>query len=163
MAVDREFLRNANLFPAVKIVLEKLINVLDAAPFIADVTASAAELNILDGATVTFAELNTAADQSAQTETLTADGAISVLKRITKLADTGTGAYTLAAPDATLLGMTKLIEMTTDNGDVTVDLTNVVGTPAAETTATFSAVGQMLVLTAGVSKWLYVNTTAALS
>jgi hypothetical protein len=59
--------------------------------------------------------------------------------------------------------MTKLIEMTTDNGDVTVDLTNVVGTPAAETTATFSAVGQMLVLTAGVSKWLYVNTTAALS
>lgn len=110
----------------------------------------------------TAAELNTAADQSAQTETLTADGAISVTKRITKIADTGTGAYTLAAPDATLLGMVKIIEMTVDNGDITVALANVDGA-AANTTATFANVGEHIVLVAGVSKWLYLNGTATLS
>jgi len=125
-------------------------------------TGTAAELNILTGATVTAAELNTAADQSVQTETLTADGAISVTKRITKLEDTGTGAYTLAAPNAALLGMVKLIEMTVDNGDVTLALTNVDGA-APGTTATFNDAGDHIALVAGVSKWLYLNGTATLS
>jgi hypothetical protein len=125
-------------------------------------TSSSAELNILTGATVTAAELNTAADQSAQTELLVADGAVSVTKRITKIEDTGTGSYTLAAPNAALLGMVKLIEMTADNGDITLALTNVDGA-AGNTTATFNTVGQHVALVAGVSKWLYLNGTASLS
>lgn len=113
--------------------------------------------------TATTAELNTAADQSAQTETLTADGAISVLLRNTKIADTGTGAYTLAAPNAALLGFVKTIEMTADNGVVTLPLTNVVGVPNGDNTATFDDVGDVLVLVAAAGKWVYVNATATLS
>ena len=39
-------------------------------------TLDVGELNILDGVTATAAELNISSDQSAQTETLTADGAM---------------------------------------------------------------------------------------
>ena len=113
--------------------------------------------------TATTAELNTAADVSDQTETLTADGAISVTKRITNLADTGTGAFTLAAPNAALLGSVKLIQMTADNGAVTVALDNVIGVPSGDTLATFDDVGDSLVLVAGASAWIYVNATATLS
>jgi hypothetical protein len=103
------------------------------------VNSTAAELNLLD--------------LSAQTETVTAAGAASVTKRVTKLDSTIAGfALTLAAPDATMLGQVKVIAMTVDNGDVTLALTNVQGGTAA-TTATWSAVGQELVLVAGVSKW----------
>ncbi len=111
------------------------------------------------GATV--AELN-ATDISAQTETLTADGAISVLKTFTKLEDTGTGAYTLAAPDASMVGRLKVIEMTVDNGAVTLALTNVTGHTAE--TATFDDVGDNLVLIGGAAtKWIYVAATATLA
>lgn len=121
------------------------LNILDG------VTASAAELNITDGLLATTAELNTAADVSAQTETITS-GAISVLKRITKIEFPGTGAATLAAPDASMLGHVKVITMTADNGDVTLALTNVNGGSAA-TTCTFNDVNDALVLVAGVNKW----------
>lgn len=100
----------------------------------------------------TFAEINTASDLSAQTETIAAAGAVSVLKRITKVALVGAGAITLAAPDATMLGYVKILEMTADNGDVTMALTNVDGGSAA-TTCTFNDVGDALILVAGVSKW----------
>jgi hypothetical protein len=111
------------------------------------------------GATV--AELN-ATDISAQTETLTADGAVSVVKTFTKLADTGTGAYTLAAPDASMLGRLKVIEMTTDNGDCTLACTNVTGHTGE--TATFNDVGDNLVLVGGAAgKWIYVSATATLA
>jgi hypothetical protein len=110
----------------------------------------------------TAAEINLAADVSAQTETLTADGAISVVKRFTKLADTGTGAYTLAAPDASMVGAVKVIEMTTDNGDCTLALTNVTGHTTE--TATFNDVGDNLVLVGGAAgKWIYVAATATLA
>jgi hypothetical protein len=100
----------------------------------------------------TAAEINTAADLSAQTETIAGAGALSVLKRISKLALVGAGAVTLAAPDATMLGYVKTITMTTDNGDVTLSLANVNGGSAA-TTCTFNDVNDALVLVAGVNKW----------
>lgn len=106
------------------------------------VTASAAEINKLD--------------TSAETETITS-GAISVLKRITYL-DTTAGAtlYTLAAPNASMLGLVKVISFAVDNGDATLTLTNVQGGSAA-TTCTWSAVGQELVLVAGATKWNVVS------
>jgi hypothetical protein len=115
------------------------------------VTSSAAELNILDGATVTAAELN-ALDVSAQVQTLAAAGAVSTTLLNTKLALVGAGAVTLAAPDASVYGRVKTIEMTVDNGDVTLALTNVQG-GSAGATATFGAVNDCLVLVAGTSKW----------
>jgi len=111
----------------------------------------AAELGILNGATVTTAELNTL-DASANVETLIAAGAVSVTLTNSKLALVGAGAVTLAAPGAAMLGRTKTIEMTVDNGDVTLALTNVLGGTAG-TTATFSAIGQMLVLVGGATAW----------
>lgn len=105
----------------------------------------------LVGLTASIAELNLL-DLSAQTETITT-GAISVVKRITKL-DTTAGAtlFTLAAPDATMLGQVKVINFSVDNGDATLALTNVQG-GSAGTLATFANVGDELVLVAGVSKW----------
>ena len=105
--------------------------------------------------TATAAELNLA-DVSAQTETVAAAGAISVIKKVTKLALSGAGAVTLAAPDASMLGVVKHIEMTADNGDVTLALTNVAG-QSSGTTATFNDVGDSLTLVGGVSTWKVVG------
>lgn len=114
-----------------------------------------AEADILDGATVTTNELNKL-DISAETETITT-GAISVTKKITNL-DTTAGAtlYTLAAPDASMLGHIKVIHFLTDNGDATLTLTNVQGGSAA-TTCTWANAGEDLVLVGGVSKWNVVS------
>ena len=117
------------------------------------VTSSAAELNITDGLTATTAELNQIADISAYQETIAAAGALSITARVSKLALVGAGAVTIAAPDATCLGYIKLIEMSADNGDVTLALTNVVG-QSSGTTATFNDVTDQLVLIAGVNKWI---------
>ena len=116
------------------------------------IDATPAELNLLD--------------LSAQTETITTAGAASVVKRITKIDNTvgGAGAITLAVPNAAMLGQVKVIEMAVDNGDITLALTNVVGCPAGTTTtATFAAVGESLVLVAGVAKWIYVGASATLT
>jgi len=88
-------------------------------------------------------------------QTLIAAGAASITIPTTKLALVGAGAVTLAAPGATMLGQTKVIEMTTDNGDVTLSLANATGGTAA-TTCTWSAVNQALVLVAGTNKWYVV-------
>lgn len=105
------------------------------------------------GFSATATEIDTVADQSAQTETVAAAGPASVTKRNTKLDSTsGTFALTLAAPDSTMLGLVKQIEMTVDGGDVTLALTNVQGGSAA-TTATFADVNDSLLLVAGTSKW----------
>jgi hypothetical protein len=111
--------------------------------------ASGAEVQV----TATPAELNLL-DLSAQTETIDSGVDVSVTKRITKIDNTtsGAGAITLAAPDATMLGQVKIIEMTVDGGDVTLSLANVDGGTAG-TTATFDAVGKSLILIGGVSKW----------
>lgn len=105
--------------------------------------------------TATGAEINTL-DLSANTVTTTGAGALAVTNSIDYLALTGAGAVTLAAPDATMIGKIKVIEMTVDNGDVTLALTNVQGGSAA-TTCTWSAVGQALVLVGGLTKWNVVS------
>ena len=112
-----------------------------------DVTAA------LSGLTATADELNKN-DVSLQAETVVKSGVASVTKLNTKInSTTGAGAITLAAPDSSVYGMVKTIEMTVDGGDITLALTEVVGGTAV-TTATFSAVGQVLVLLASTSKWI---------
>lgn len=120
------------------------------------VTSSAAELNITDGLTATAAEINQVTDISAYQETITAAGALSITARVSKLALVGAGAVTLAAPDATCLGYIKLIEMSSDNGDVTLSLANCIG-QSSGTTATFNDVTDQLVLVAGVNKWIVIK------
>jgi len=107
----------------------------------------------IGGVTVasTAAELNLN-DVSAQTETVIGAGAVSIALRLTKLALVGAGAVTLAVPGAGMLGVVKVITMTADNGDVTLELTNVTG-QSAGAVATFNDVGDALVLVGGVSKW----------
>lgn len=107
----------------------------------------------------TYEEINLSSDVSAQTETVVAAGAVSVTKRITNLALVGAGAVTLAAPDASMLGSVKIITMTVDNGDVTLDLTNVTG-QSSGTGVTFDAVGDSLILVGGVSKWHVIGEAA---
>ena len=102
------------------------------------------------------AEINQVADISDYQETVIAAGALSIIKRVSKLELSGAGAVTLAAPDATCLGYVKLIEMSADNGDVTLALTNVVG-QSSGTTATFNDVRDQLVLVAGVDKWIVIK------
>lgn len=106
------------------------------------VTAVATELNKLD--------------TSLQQETITGAGALNPALRISRLALSGAGAVTLAAPDSSMMGLTKIIEMTEDNGDVTLALTNVQGGTAA-TTCTWANVGETLALVAGISKWTVVG------
>lgn len=115
----------------------------------------AAATDTITGLTATAAELNLN-DVSAQTEDLTT-GAISVVKKITKL-DTTAGAelFTLAAPDASMYGITKVISLAADNGDATLTLTNVQGGSAA-TTCTWANAGEDLVLVGGLSKWNVVS------
>lgn len=103
------------------------------------------------GATST--EIDQFNDVSAYQESILAAGALTITKKYSGLALVGAGAVTLAAPGATMLGQTKTIEMTADNGDVTLALTNVEG-QSSGTTATFNDVGDGLVLIALASKWL---------
>lgn len=104
----------------------------------------------------TSAEIDRFNDVSAYQESILAAGALSVSKAYSNLSLVGAGAVTLAAPDGTMLGKVKLIEMVTDNGDVTLALTNVVG-QSSGTTATFNDAGDQLVLLAAASKWIVIK------
>jgi hypothetical protein len=115
-----------------------------------EIFATARELNLNRGQTATAAEVNLS-DVSYQTETITS-GAISVRRRITKIAFPGAGAATLAAPDPSMLGAIKVVVMSVDNGDVTLSLTNVTGGSAA-TTCTFNDINDTLTLVGGLNKW----------
>jgi len=105
------------------------------------------------GLTSSVTELNKS-DVSAQSETIDSGVAASVLVKNTKIDNTttGAGAITLDVPDASMLGLIKTIEMTVDNGNVTLALTNVQG-GSDTTTATFADVNDCLVLVGGTSKW----------
>jgi hypothetical protein len=107
--------------------------------------------NTVTGATPT--ELDQFNDVSAYQESILAAGALSVTKVYSGLSLVGAGAVTLAAPDASMLGKTKMIQMVADNGDVTLALTNVVGQTSG-TTATFNDVADSLTLIAGATKWI---------
>lgn len=109
------------------------------------------------GAAITSAtgtEISQQCDQSDQTETLSANGAIAVNKRITQLATSGAGACTIATPAAVMIGLVKVIAMTVDNGDVTLANTNIAGYPSG-TTATFGDVGDTMILVGGTTKWIF--------
>jgi hypothetical protein len=132
------------------------------------VTATATEINKLDGATVTAAQLafgSTAAeidaicDASASTETRTGAGAISISTAYTSLVTTGADALTLAAPGASSIPRIKVIHMTTDGGDGTLASTNIVGQSSGTTSITFNDAGDYLVLVAvpGLNKWAVVK------
>lgn len=108
------------------------------------------------GLTATSAEISQLNDVSVYQETISAAGALSATKVVSKLAVVSGGAVTLAVPDASMYGQLKTIEMTTDDGDVTLALTNVVG-QSSGTTATFDAVGDALVLMAAFDKWIVVK------
>jgi len=108
------------------------------------------ELDLNRGQTATAAEVNLN-DVSFQTETITS-GAISTIRRMTKIEFPGAGAATLAVPDASMFGAIKVIVMSVDNGAVTLALTNITGGSAA-TTATFNNVNDTLTLVGGLNKW----------
>jgi hypothetical protein len=52
-----------------------------------------------------------------------------------------------------MLGRVKVIEMTADDGDVTIELNHVEG-GSEDFLATFDDVGETLVLVAGTAKWI---------
>ncbi len=127
------------------------------------VTSTAAELNKLDGATVTAAQLafaSTAAeidarnDDSAMVDTRTGAGAIAVTTAYTALVTTGADALTLAVP--TKPAFIKVIKMTTDGGDGTLASTNIVGQSSGTTSITFNDAGDTLVLCSDTvsGKWV---------
>jgi len=125
------------------------INIADpgvAASFVAQSTLalSLAEVDILQGATLTTTELNRL-DDSAEIETVIAAGAASTTKFNTNLAVVSGGAVTLDVCPATMVGKIKTIRMSSDDGDVTIALTNVQG-GTQTTTATFDAVSEELIL-----------------
>lgn len=127
------------------------VGVFSAASGTLGLTAPAINGGTALGATST--ELDQLNDVSAYQESIVAAGALSVTKVYSGLAVASGGAVTLAAPSATMLGQQKTIEMTTDDGDVTLALTNVVG-QSSGTTATFNDAGDALVLLGLSSKWL---------
>jgi hypothetical protein len=114
-------------------------------------TSIATKQDALTGATT--AEIDRFNDVSAYQEAIIAAGALTTTRKYSGLALVGAGAVSLAVPPATMLGQIKVIEMVTDNGDVTLSLANVVGGSAA-TTCTFNDAGDQLVLIAGASKWI---------
>lgn len=105
------------------------------------------------GVGATQSELDQFNDVSAYQESIVLAGALSVTKKYSGLAIPTGGAVTLAAPAASMLGQIKEIEMTLDDGDVTLALTNVVG-QSSGTTATFNDAGDQLVLIAAAAKWI---------
>lgn len=113
----------------------------------------------VDTLNATMSELNAVADVSANTETRTGAGAISISTLYTSLVTTGANALTLAAPGAASLPRLKVIHMTTDGGDGTLASTNIVGQSSGSTSITFNDAGDYLVLVSipGLNKWSVVK------
>jgi hypothetical protein len=101
-----------------------------------------------DGKELDLSKINS----ELSSEVIIAAGALDLTKKVSSLELASTGAITLAAPTEDVIGDIKVIQMTADNGDVTLALTNVQGGTAAST-ATFDAVNETLILIAGKNKW----------
>jgi len=101
---------------------------------------------------------------SPKKQVLNAAGAIDLDARSVELnVASGTFAVTLAAPTADQAGLTKEIHMVDDTGtNVTLALTNVVNA-SGNTTATFDAEGEYLVVVAVADVWVLLASSAALS
>lgn len=110
---------------------------------------------ITSGATAT--EINTRCDDSAMVDTRTGAGAISVTTAYTALVTTAADTITLAAPSKP--AFIKVIKMTTDGGDGTLAMTNIINALGAETTSiTFDDVNDVVVLVsdAASGKWVLI-------
>lgn len=122
------------------------------------VTASTAELNILDGVTATAAEINTAADKAAQT--LTDDGAITNKNGVVVLNKAGVIAATLANPTATTddYKMMTILSLTAQAHTVTV--TGGFGNGGTgKDVATFAgAIGDCMTIMAYQGYWYVIGT-----
>lgn len=110
------------------------------------VSATAAELNILDGVTATAAELNLAADVSAWTQELTASGAITAGKRMIEL-NHATVVIAATAAAGIFAGQLVTFKDTSASGTAahTVTLTGATFN-GTNTIATFNAPGEELVV-----------------
>lgn len=121
------------------------------------VTATAEELNVLDGITASTSELNDN-DISARTQVITAAGAINLDARYVSITGptSSTYAVTLAAP--TRPGIVKVIEMvaTTSTNAVTLALTNVIG-GTASSSASFDAAREILILVSAGDRWVVIK------
>lgn len=107
---------------------------------------------ITSGATNT--EINARADDSAMVETIAAAGALAPALAVSQLALAGAGAVTLAVP--TKPAFIKVVKMTTDNGDVTLAMTNIVGNlVGVNTTITFNDVGDSVTLCSDIATGLW--------
>ena len=117
-----------------------------------EITASADEINLLDGVTATAAELNLN-DKEAQT--MTADGAITIKNGIVKLNKAGVLAATLANPTDVTDDGKRLTILALQAQANTVTVTGGFGNGGAgEDVATFSgAIGDNLNLIASGGFW----------
>lgn len=117
-----------------------------------EITASADEINVLDGVTATTAELNLN-DKEAQT--MTADGAITIKNGIVKLNKAGVLAATLANPTDVTDDGKRLTILALQAQANTVTVTGGFGNGGAgEDVATFSgAIGDNLNLIASGGFW----------
>ena len=117
-----------------------------------EITASADEINLLDGVTATTAELNLN-DKEAQT--MTADGAITIKNGIVKLNKAGVLAATLANPTDVTDDGKRLTILALQAQANTVTVTGGFGNGGAgEDVATFSgAIGDNLNLIASGGFW----------
>ena len=96
-------------------------------------------------------------DDSAEVESVLAAGAVSTTKFNTNLNVASGGAVTLDVCPASMVGKIKTIRMATDDGDVTIALTNVQGGTAG-TTATFDDIGEELILVGSAGgKWTVIK------
>ncbi len=105
----------------------------------------------------TATEIDARCDDSAMVDTRTGAGAISVTTAYTALVTTGADTITLAAPSKP--AFTKVIKMTTDGGDGTLAMTNIINALGAETTSiTFNDVNDVIVLVsdAASGKWILI-------
>jgi hypothetical protein len=92
-------------------------------------------------------------------ETILVAGAVSASNPVSYLSGaSGSYAVTLAAPDASMIGKTKLIEYTVGAGVVTLNATNIDDASEFGPTLdnTFSVVGQNIVLLGLSNKWLLI-------
>jgi hypothetical protein len=108
--------------------------------------------------TAPVADVNAVCDLAAYIDTETGNSSIHPAKPFTKLECAGGASYnmTLAAPDPSMYGRIKVIQMTADDGDVLVPLTNCVG-QSSGTGATFNSVGDTLILVGAVGFWVVIK------
>lgn len=119
-----------------------------------DMATQSSDAVAITGGTIAGTDV-TGSTRAPVVETLTAAGAMDVTKDVSELDDTAAGmAVTLGVP--TRPGITKVITKTAGAHTATLALTNVVG-GTASSTATFTNVGDTLIVVAAVSKWVVVK------